>query len=111
MSSLPAGSKEQSTAAENVAKLIQLAIDDEKLQKEAQERDDARYSEDKFHEAQLKEQRASRWVQFGAAVAGVMLEMIFYGYWLSRGYKYEQDGIVTSPTLKDLIRKMRPPKR
>ncbi len=111
MSHLVPGSEEQAKAAKNVAELIKLDIEADKNRHEAQEHDDARYSEDKFHEAQLAEQRKARWLQFGAAAAGILLEMVFYGYWLSRGYKYEEDGVVTSPTLKDLIRKMRPPRR
>ena len=55
-------------------------IDDGKNKRVAQGKNDALYSEAKFHEAQLAEQRASRWVQFGAAAAGILLEMIFYGY-------------------------------
>lgn len=111
MSHLVPGSEEQAKAAKNVAELIKLDIEADKNRHEAQEHDDARYSEDKFHEAQLAEQRKARWLQFGAAAAGILLEMVFYGYWLGRGYKYEEDGVVTSPTLKDLIRKMKPPRR
>lgn len=111
MSHLSPGSEEQSKAAKNVAELIKLGIEDDKIQKEFQDKNDARYSEDKFHEAQLMEQRKARWLQFGAAAAGILLEMLFYGYWVSRGYRFEETGVVTSPTLKDLIRKMRPPRR
>lgn len=111
ISHLVPGSAEQSAATKNLAELIKLGNEDDKIRAEVQEHDDARYSEDKFHEAQLAEQRKARWVQFGVAAAGIVLEMIFYGYWLGRGYKYEEDGVVTSPTLKDLIRKMRPPRR
>lgn len=111
MSNLKPGSEEQSKAAKNVAELIKLDIEADKNRLEFQKSDDARYSEDKFHEAQLAEQRKARWLQFGAAAAGIVIEMIFYGYWLGRGYKYEEDGVVTSPTLKDLIRKMKPPRR
>lgn len=110
MSSLEPGSKEQTAAAENIAKLIRLGIDDDKNAKEAMQREDAMYSEEKYHAAQLKEQKVAKWVQIGGTALIAVVELAFYGYWIGRGYKYEEDGVVTSPTLKDLIRRFRPTK-
>lgn len=111
MSSLEAGSKEQTAAAENVAKLIRLGIDEDKNAKEAMQREDAMYSEEKYHAAQLKEQKVAKWVQIGGMVAVTVAELLFYGYWIGRGYKFEEEGVVSSPTLKSVIQKFRPSKR
>lgn len=110
MSSLEAGSKEQTAAAENIAKLIRLGIEDDKNAKEAMQREDSMYNEEKFHEAQLREQRIAKWVQIGGAAVLTVAELLFYGYWIGRGYKFEEEGVVSSPTLKDLIRRFRPTK-
>lgn len=46
----------------------------------------------------------------GVSVAGIVAPLHFYQDWLKAGFEYEENGIITSPTFKNLTNKFRPTK-
>lgn len=46
----------------------------------------------------------------GVSIAGIVVPLKFYQDWMVAGFEYEKDGIITSPTFKNLTNKFRPTK-
>lgn len=82
LSTLEAGSKDKTTAIDDLVKLHRLKIEEES--------------------------RKDRFLRIGVDVAGIILPLIFYGIWLRRGFKFEETGTFTSTTFRNLINRFRP---
>ena len=82
LSILETGSKEKSTAIDDLTKLYKLRIEEES--------------------------RKDRFLRVGVEAAGIILPLIFYGIWLRRGFKFEETGTFTSTTFRNLFNRFRP---
>ena len=51
-----------------------------------------------------------RSIRFGLDVAGLILPLIFYGVWMRRGFKFEEEGTFTSTTFRGLFNRFKPTK-
>ena len=78
------GSPEHSETADNVVKLYKLKNDDTKIE---------------------------RYLKLGAEIAGIVLPLMFYGYWMNKGLTFEKTGSFTSDTFRGLIRCFKPVKK
>lgn len=135
LGSLEAGSKEKSTAIENLVKLYRLKIDDDKNTWEFNEKYDQRIAENERHQLdgqlkekqidgdselrereleikkeQMKEQSKDRWFNLGIQVGTVLIGIIAYDRWFKRGLKFEETGSITAPMTKNLLSRMLPKK-
>lgn len=136
LSSLEAGSKEQSDAVDNLAKLYRLRIEENKnnweysekfdrremeneqhridvemKQKQIEEEANAHEREEQFKRDQLSEQIKDRYFRFGMDIAGIILPLIFYASWMKKGFKFEETGTFTSTTFRGLFNRFRPTKK
>lgn len=111
LSSLEAGSKEQSEAVDNLTKLYRLRIDENKNNWEYGEKFDRREMENQQHEEQLAEQIKDRYLRFGMDIAGLILPLIFYASWMKKGFRFEETGTFTSATFRGLFSRFRPTKK
>ena len=124
LSSLSPGSQEKSTAIKGVAELYKLRVDEnknewdfsEKEEKRRMEADqkysdlDIRANEEQLKRDQLKEQIKDRYFRVGTAIAEIVLPLIFYAFWMKRGFIFEETGTFTSSTFKNLFNRFRPTK-
>ena len=90
LSTLEAGSKEKSTAIEDLAKLYRLRIEETK------------------NEWDFNEKVKDRYFRLGVEAAAIILPLIFYGIWMRRGFKFEETGTFTSTTFRSLFNRFRP---
>lgn len=111
LSSLKAGSNEYSTAVEGLAKLYKLKLDDDKSVMEHLEKIGNRESDDNFKDIQIKESVRDRYVRVGIAAAELVLPLIFYGVWMKRGFRFEENGTFTSVTFRGLFNRFKPTKK
>lgn len=118
LSSLETGSKEQSEAVDNLAKLYRLRIEENKNNWEYSEKFDRREMEDEAQKRdeqlkknQLEEQVKDRYFRFGVNVVEVILPLIFYASWMKKGFKFEETGTFTSATFRGLFNRFRPTKK
>ncbi len=44
------------------------------------------------------------------AVLGIIMPLVCYSAWLRQGYKFEEEGVISSSTTKGLLGKIRPTK-
>lgn len=117
LAKLEAGSKEKSIAIDDLTKLYKLRIEETKNELDDEEKEVRRLMEDRqfddetlVKEKQLNEQVKERWFRLGIAAAELVLPLIFYGAWMSKGFKFEETGAFTSTTFRGLINRFRPTK-
>lgn len=110
LSSLQAGSKEKSSAIDDLTKLYKLKIEETKTKWEINERYDNRDSDVQLKKDQLVEQVRDRYFRLGIEGAGIVLPLIFYAVWMKRGFKFEENGTYTSTTFRGLFNRFRPTK-
>ncbi len=118
LSSLNSGSKEKSTAIDDLTKLYKLRIEESKNEWEYDEKynrrvmeDEASTRDEEMKRNQLSEQIKDRYFRLGIAAAELMIPLMFYGIWMKRGFKFEETGTYTSTTFRGLFNRFRPTKK
>lgn len=118
LSGLNSGSKEKSTAIDDLTKLYKLRIEENKSIWDADEKynrrvmeDEANTRDDEVKRTQIAEQVKDRYFRVGIAAAELMIPLMFYGIWMKKGFKFEETGTITSSTFKGLISRFRPTKK
>lgn len=118
LSELDSGSKEKSTAIEDLTKLYKLRIEENKSIWDADEKynrrvmeDEANMRDDEVKRTQIAENVKDRYFRVGIAIAELMIPLVFYGVWMKKGFKFEETGTFTSSTFKGLINRFRPTKK
>ena len=59
-------------------------------------------------ERQILDQKIERYVRTGVDVAKLVLPIVFYGIWLKKGFKFEETGVYSSTTFKNLFNHFKP---
>ena len=111
LSTLEPGSKEKSTAIEDLAKLYKLRIEETKNEWDFREKYDAREGDKQLKKEQLEEQVKDRYFRLGVEAASIILPLIFYAAWMKRGFRFEETGTFTSTTFRGLFNRFRPTKK
>ena len=111
LSTFEPGSKEKSTAIEDLAKLYRLRIEETGNEWDFNEKYESRDSDIQFKKDQLEEQVKDRYFKLGLEAAGIILPMIFYAAWMKRGFRFEETGTYTSTTFRGLFNRFKPTKK
>lgn len=111
LSALDAGSKEKSTAIEDLAKLYRLRIEETRNEWDFNEKYESRDSDIQFKKDQLEEQVKDRYFRLGVEAASIILPLIFYAAWMKRGFRFEETGTYTSTTFRGLFNRFKPTKK
>lgn len=114
LSQYETGTAQHTAAVESVTKLYRVNIEDvekERAFTSQTEQDVDRQRELQLKVAQLEEQKIDRYFKFGAEVGVATLTLLFYGIWMRRGFKFEENGTYTSKTFMNLINRFRPTTR
>lgn len=111
LGSLSFGSEEHSRAVETLGKLYKLKLDEDKNANEHMEKMEDQETDHDFKRAQLDEAVKDRYFRLGMAVAELVLPLMFYGIWMRRGFKFEEDGTFTSQTFRNLFSRFKPTKK
>lgn len=123
---LPSGDERRSAAIRELVSLHKLRIEEIRAQADVEEkserremdnkrqeveltaRDVDRNREDEAQARQLREQKIDRYVRTGVAAAELILPLVFYGIWMKRGFKFEESGVYSSTTFKNLFNRFKP---
>ena len=109
--SLEPGSQEHSAAVDSLTKLYKLKLEDDKNAIEHLDKARCCESDEFYKSAQLTESVKDRYFRLCIAGAELILPLIFYGVWMRRGFKFEQEGTFTSQTFRGLFSRFRPTKK
>ena len=111
LGSLESGSQEHATAVDSLTKLYKLKLEEDKNTYERLDKIENREIDQESKTAQMAESVKDRYFRFGMAAAELVLPLMFYGVWMRRGFKFEQDGTFTSQTFRGLFSRFRPTKK
>lgn len=111
LSSLEPGSEKHSTAVESLAKLYKAKLDEDKTSNECLEKIENREIDKELKCTQLKESVKDRYVKIGIAAAELVLPLMFYAFWMRKGFKFEEKGTYTSTTFRGLFSRFKPTKK
>jgi hypothetical protein len=111
LSTLEAGSKEKSTAIEDLAKLYRLRIEETRNEWDFNEKYESRNGDMRLKKDQLEEQVKDRYFRLGVEAASIILPLIFYAAWMKRGFRFEETGTYTSTTFRNLFNRFKPTKK
>ena len=107
LASFKSGSKEKADAIDDLATLYKLRIEEVKAEMDLDDKVDARDSEDRYRQEQLKERTKDRYINLGIDAAGIVLPLIFNCVWMSKGFEFEKTGTFTSTTFRNLFSRFR----
>lgn len=111
LGSFESGSQEHTTAVDSLTKLYKLKLEEDKNTYERLDKIENREIDQESKTAQMAESVKDRYFRLGMAAAELVLPLMFYGVWMRRGFKFEQDGTFTSQTFRGLFSRFRPTKK
>ena len=104
LSTLGSGSEERTVVLNELEILFQLDLDTMKVNHEHVEK----LLENDIKQEQLKDQYKDRYLKVGIEAAGIVLPLVFYAFWMQKGFKFEEKGIYTSSTFRGLWNRFKP---
>ena len=110
LSRMERGTETHKTTVDEVAKLFDKAIEIEKLEMEAKEREKAREIEASLKRAQMEEDRKDRRVKNGIAIGGIVLPLAVTIWGTCKTFRFEETGTVTTMMGRGFINKLIPKK-
>ena len=110
LSRMERGTETHKTTVDEVAKLFDKAIEIEKLEIEAKEREKAREIEASLKRAQMEEDRKDRRVKNGIAIGGIVLPLAVTIWGTFKTFRFEETGTVTTMMGRGFINKLIPKK-
>ena len=110
LSRMERGTETHKTTVDEVAKLFDKAIEIEKLEIEAKEREKAREIEASLKQAQMEEDRKDRRVKNGIAIGGIVLPLAVTIWGTFKTFRFEETGTVTTIMGRGFINKLIPKK-
>ena len=110
LSRMERGTEEHKTTVDEVAKLFDKAIEIEKIEVEAKERNRAREIEANLKKQQMEEDRKDRRVKNGIAIGGIVLPLAVTIWGTFKTFRFEETGTVTTMMGRGFINKLIPKK-
>jgi hypothetical protein len=106
LSKMDAGTEPYVKTVDGLTKLMDRAIEMEKLEFEKKNRQE----DDKFKESQIKEERKDRMIKNCIAAAGIVIPSVITVWGTLKSLKFEQEGTVTTIMGRGFINKLLPKK-
>lgn len=110
LNDLELGSKEYAETVNGLTKLIEKAIEIEKLNLENDRQNENREFENNFKIRQLEEDKKDRLIKNGIAVGGIVLPLGVTIWGALKSWKFEETGTVTTMMGRGFINKLLPKK-
>ena len=110
LSRMERGTELHKTTVDEIAKLFDKAIEIEKIEVEAKEREKAREIEASLKRAQMEEDRKDRKVKNGIAAGGIVLPLAVTIWGTFKTFRFEETGTVTTMMGRGFINKLIPKK-
>lgn len=104
------GSETYKTTVDGLTKLVDRAIEMEKMESELQERIDNRETDNDLKLKQMKDEKTNRFVTNAIAIAGIVIPSILTVWGTMKTLKFEEEGTVTTIMGRGFINKLLPKK-
>ena len=110
LNQLEPGTEQHKAAADTLTKLMDRAIELEKVESESKDREIVRESEQSLKEQQLKDEKKDRLVKNIIGAAGVILPLIVTIWGTKVSLKFEEEGTFTTIMGRGFVNKLLPKK-
>lgn len=104
------GSETYKTTVDGLTKLVDRAIEMEKMESELQERIDNRETDNDLKLKQMKDEKTNRFVTNAIAIAGIVIPSLLTVWGTVKTLKFEEEGTVTTIMGRGFINKLLPKK-
>lgn len=104
------GSETYKITVDGVVKLVDRAIEMEKLGAERLEKEEAIEFENEFRLNQAKEEKTDRYVRNGIAIAGIIIPATITIWGTVKSFEFEKEGVITTIMGRGFINKLLPKK-
>jgi hypothetical protein len=110
LAGLDLGSDEYKVGVDGVAKLMDRAIEMEKIERESKDKVDERENENRYRKNQDKLETRDRLIKNCIAVAGIVIPTVVTIWGTNKSLKFEEDGTITTIMGRGFINKLLPKK-
>lgn len=110
LSTMEPGSEEYKVAVDGIAKLMDRAIEIDKVDADAKDKAETRKVDQQLKERQLKDERVDRWIRNAIGVAGVLLPIGVTIWGTLVTLRFEETGAVTTNMGRGFIQRLLPKK-
>lgn len=107
---LEVGTDEHKVAVDEMTKLLDRAIEMEKLGAEREDRLVNQKNDEEFKRKQFEEEQLDRWIRNGIAVAGIVVPTLVTIWGTKKSFEFEKDGTITTIMGRGFINKLLPKK-
>lgn len=104
------GTDEHKVAVDEMTKLLDRAIEMEKLGAEREDRLVSQKQDEEYKRKQFEEERLDRWIRNGIAVAGIVVPTLVTIWGTKKSFEFEKDGTITTIMGRGFINKLLPKK-
>ena len=104
------GTDEYKTTVEGLTKLMDRAIEIEKLEHEQVDKQHLAELEEKLRDEQQKREERDRWIRFGMDVAGLVIPVAITIWGTVKSFEFEREGTITTIMGRGFINKLLPKK-
>ena len=110
LSELKPGTDEHKVAVDELTKLMDRAIELEKIDRECEDKATARDSEERMKKQQLEDEKKDRVVKNVLCAAGIVLPLIVTIWGTKVSLKFEEEGTITTQMGRGFIQRLFPKK-
>ena len=110
LSGLEPGTDEHKVAVDELTKLMDRAIELEKIDRESEDKATARDSEERMKKQQLEDEKKDRVVKNVLCAAGIVLPLIVTIWGTKVSLKFEEEGTITTQMGRGFIQRLFPKK-
>ena len=110
LSKVEFGSEQYKAGVDGLTKLLDRSMEMNKLEYEAEEGRKNREIDNELKQKQMDEEKKSRWIQHGIALAGIILPIAAAVWGTKASFKFEETGTVTTIMGRGWINKLLPKK-
>lgn len=107
---LEVGTEQYKVTVDGLVKLVDRAIEIDKLNLEAEEKSKNRKNDKEFKQQQIEDERKDRLIRNCISAAGIVIPSLLTIWGTLKTFKFEQDGTVTTIMGRGFINKLLPKK-
>lgn len=110
LSEVDPGTDAHKTTLDGLTKLMDRAIEIERIESDCREKEEARKSDELFKKQQLVEEKKDRWVKNIISGAGVVLPILLTIWGTKVSMRFEEEGTFTTIMGRGFVNKLLPKK-
>lgn len=110
LNKLEVGSDQYKTAVDGVTKLVDRAIELEKVDMEHAERVESRKNDEELKRQQMDDDKKDRWIRNGLTAASIIIPSLITIWGTKASFEFEKEGTITTIMGRGFINKLLPKK-